>query len=119
MNWYLKVLKNYAGFDGRARRTEYWMFQLFNFIFILVAILFDTFLLDGSFVLQVLYLLAVLIPCIAVGVRRLHDQDKSGWLFLIILIPILGSLILFILFCFDGTSGDNKYGPDPKMEASA
>ncbi len=119
MNWYLKVLKNYAGFDGRARRTEYWMFVLFNVIFAFVLGIIDGVVWNGMPVLGLLYLLAVLIPCIAVGVRRLHDQDKSGGLFLITLIPILGSLILVILFCFDGTSGDNKYGPDPKMEASA
>ena len=119
MNWYLKVLKNYACFDGRARRTEYWMFVLFNVLFSIVLVIIDGVALkNGLPVLQTLYALAVLIPTIAVGIRRLHDQDKSGWLFLLIFIPILGSLALLILFCLDGTSGDNKYGQDPKTEAS-
>lgn len=116
MNWYLKVLKNYAGFEGRARRTELWMFALFNFIFGVVLAIIDG--VAGTIALQLLYALAVLIPAIAVGVRRLHDQDKSGWLLLLVFIPILGSLALLILYCLPGTSGDNKYGPDPMTEAS-
>jgi uncharacterized membrane protein YhaH (DUF805 family) len=119
MNWYLKVLKNYACFDGRARRTEYWMFVLFNVIFSIVfAIIDGVALKNGLPVLQLLYALAVLIPSIAVGARRLHDQDKSGWLLLLAFIPMVGGLFLLILFCRDGTSGENKYGQDPKTEAS-
>ena len=116
MNWYLKVLKNYAGFEGRARRTELWMFALFNFIFGVVLAIIDG--VAGTIALQLLYTLAVLIPSIAVAIRRLHDQDKSGWLLLLVFIPILGSLALLILYCLPGTSGDNKYGPDPMTEAS-
>jgi uncharacterized membrane protein YhaH (DUF805 family) len=116
MNWYLKVLKNYAGFEGRARRTEYWMFVLFSFIFSVVLAIIDG--VAGTIALQLLYTLAVLIPSIAVAIRRLHDQDKSGWLLLLLFIPILGWLALLILYCLPGTSGDNKYGPDPLIEAS-
>ncbi len=119
MNWYLKVLKNYAGFEGRARRTEFWMFTLFSVIFSFVLAIIDAVALEGAPVLQLLYVLAVLVPSIAVNVRRLHDQDKSGWLYLLIFIPFLGWLALIILMCIPGTSGDNKYGPDPLIEASS
>ena len=108
MNYYFGVLKKYAVFNGRARRKEYWLFFLFNFIitFILGAI-------DGSWstghakTLSVIYCLAVLIPGIAVGVRRMHDINNSGWL---ILIPFFN----LILFCTEGTKGANRYGPDLK-----
>lgn len=107
MNYYLKVLQNYANFNGRARRKEYWMFVLFNFIasFILGFI---GGLLDFP-ILANLYSFAVLLPSIAVGVRRMHDVGKSGWY---ILIPIYN----FILCVTEGDSGENEYGPDPKNE---
>ncbi|MBI3519407.1 MAG: DUF805 domain-containing protein [Bacteroidetes bacterium] len=109
MNWYLKVLQNYATFSGRARRKEYWMFFLFNmivsFILGMVGALIK-FELIGS-----LYSLAVLLPSIAVGVRRMHDVGKSGWF---ILIPIYN----LILACTDGEQGENAYGPDPKNQSS-
>jgi uncharacterized membrane protein YhaH (DUF805 family) len=119
MNWYLKVLKQYADFSGRARRKEYWMFTLFNLIFLLVATI-----LDNVFgltlgeqiygVLYFLYALVVLIPGLAVCVRRLHDVGKSGWMFLIILIPIIGSIWLLVLEVTDSMPGENQYGPNPK-----
>ena len=127
MNWYLKVIKNYAGFGGRARRKEYWMFALFNLIFIVVAgivdnILGTTFKMDmggqsvnlhyGYF--YILYALAVLIPGLAVLVRRLHDVGKSGWMLLISLIPIVGAIWLLILIVTNSKPGENKYGPNPK-----
>lgn len=109
MNYYIKVLQNYANFNGRARRSEYWYFVLFNIIisivlgFIAGAIGFE---LLGS-----LYSLAVLIPSIAVGVRRMHDVGKSGWF---IIIPIYN----LILACTDSQAGDNEYGPNPKSSAN-
>ena len=127
MNWYLKVIKNYAGFGGRARRKEYWMFALFNLIFIVVAgivdnILGTTFKMDmggqsvnlhyGYF--YILYALAVLIPGLAVSVRRLHDVGKSGWMLLISLIPIAGAIWLLVLILTNSKPGENKYGPNPK-----
>jgi len=119
MNWYLKVLKQYADFNGRARRTEYWMFVLFNLIFSIVAILIDR--LVGSTigilpygVFYILYALALIIPSLAVGVRRLHDIGKSGWMLLISLIPIIGTIWLLILFVSDSNPGDNQYGSNPK-----
>ena len=109
MNYYLKVLQNYVNFNGRARRKEYWMFVLFNFIasFILGFI---GLLLDFTFLAN-LYSLAVLLPSIAVGVRRMHDVGKSGWY---ILIPIYN----LILCGTEGDNGENEYGPDPKNENS-
>lgn len=108
MNWYLKVLKQYADFNGRARRKEYWMFFLINTIisYGIIGIAFAAELPALSSVSSV-YSLAVLIPSIAVGVRRMHDVGKSGWF---LLIPIYN----LILACTNGTEGENEYGPDPK-----
>jgi uncharacterized membrane protein YhaH (DUF805 family) len=119
MNWYLAVLKKYAVFSGRARRKEYWMFFLFNIIFEIVAVILDhvlgTVIEDSGYgVIYVLYCLAVLLPGIAVSVRRLHDVGKSGWLLLIALIPIVGAIWLLVLFCTDGNPGKNEYGANPK-----
>ena len=119
MNWYLAVLKNYAGFSGRARRKEYWMFVLFNMIFAIVAMILDNVLgiaIEGVGYgpLYGLYVLAVLIPGLAVAVRRLHDVGKSGWMILIALIPIIGAIWLLVLMVTDSNTGENKYGPNPK-----
>ncbi len=100
MNYYLKVLQNYATFGGRARRSEYWYFVLCNFIIAFAL---------GFIGVMGIYSLAVLIPGFAVGVRRMHDVGKSGWF---IFIPIYG----LILACTEGTKGDNEYGADPKAE---
>lgn len=121
MNWYLKVLKQYADFNGRARRKEYWMFVLFNMIFSIVAMILDNILGIaiggiGYGLLYGLYVLAVLIPSIAVAVRRLHDIGKSGWMILISLIPLIGAIWLLVLLVTDSNSGENEYGPNPKEE---
>ncbi|PWK76550.1 uncharacterized membrane protein YhaH (DUF805 family) [Mucilaginibacter oryzae] len=105
MNYYIEVLKNYALFSGRARRSEYWYFALFNVIFSMILSFVGVFLKFP--LLSNIYSLAILIPSIAVGVRRMHDVGKSGWF---ILIPIYN----LILACTDGTPGENQYGPDPK-----
>ena len=113
MEWYLKVVRdNYANFNGRASRQEYWMFNLFNFIFTIVVGFIDVFLSLGF--LSLLYVLAILIPGLAVFVRRLHDVNKSGWWFFIIFIPIIGAIWMLILLCTDGNPGENSYGPSPK-----
>lgn len=124
MEWFLKVMKQYADFNGRARRKEYWMFALFNVIFALIAMLVDN-LLGLRFneqipygYLYLLYGLATFIPGIAVGVRRLHDVGKSGWWYFIALVPILGGLYLLYLFIQDGTPGSNEYGVNPKENYS-
>lgn len=116
MNWYLKCLKQYADFSGRARRSEYWMFTLFNFIFMIVAGVLDGVLAGaiGMPVFTLIYLLGMIIPSISVCARRLHDIDKSGWMMFVSMIPFIGGIWLLILMVKDGISGDNKYGPSPK-----
>jgi uncharacterized membrane protein YhaH (DUF805 family) len=105
MNYYLKVLQNYANFNGRARRSEYWYFVLFNIIASVVLTIVGITIKNN--ILSNLYSLAILIPSIAVGVRRMHDVGKSGWF---ILIPIYN----LILACTNGVEGENEYGADPK-----
>jgi len=113
MEWYIRALKKYAVFDGRASRKEFWMFYLFNFFFALTALIIDG-LLGTGIAIYNLYTVALIIPTLAISVRRLHDIDKSGFYLLLILIPIIGTICLLLLFCIDGTPGDNRYGPNPK-----
>ena len=113
MNWYLEVLRNYAVFSGRARRTEYWMFVLFNFI-IAVAIGVVEGILGSPGVLGLLYALGVLIPALAVSVRRLHDTGRSGLWLLIGLIPLIGFIVLLVFMVQDSDPGQNQYGMNPK-----
>lgn len=116
MKEYLAVLKNYATFSGRARRREYWMFALVN------AIIFGACMFVGSLIkmqlvftlLLMLYCVAILLPNLAVTVRRLHDTGRSGWWFFINFVPMVGSIILIVFMCLDSSEGDNKYGPNPK-----
>ena len=127
MQWYLKVLRQYADFSGRARRTEFWMFVLFNAIAVIILTILDNLLgLSGSWigggavyvssgVLTSIYELAVLVPSLAVGARRLHDTGKSGWWQLLHLIPIVGTIVLIVFFATDGDRAPNKYGVDPKQ----
>lgn len=105
MKYYLEVLKKYAEFSGRARRKEYWMFFLFNLIFTYSLLALDIYLEIGF--LNMIYSLALLVPSIAVAVRRMHDVGKSGWF---VLIPIYN----LILACTEGDKGRNQYGNDPK-----
>ena len=123
MNWYLYVLKNYATFSGRARRKEYWMFFLFNVLISLGLGVLDV--VAGTYSVEYetgffsgLYSLLVLIPSIAVGVRRLHDTNRSGWWIVISLIPIIGVLVLFVFTCLDSQPGTNRFGANPKEVAS-
>ncbi len=134
MNWYVKVLKQYVDFSGRARRTEYWMFTLFNTIILIVLELVDKALGFGSFsgstsggvavsaslgLLSGLYSLAVLLPTLGVSVRRLHDTDRSGWWLLIGLIPLVGAIVLLVFFVLEGTRGPNRHGVDPKAPSGS
>jgi uncharacterized membrane protein YhaH (DUF805 family) len=122
MEWYLKVLREYANFNGRARRKEYWMFVLINFLITIVLYgitLAGAAMESGALAsigggLVMLYALAVLIPSIAVAVRRLHDTGKSGAYYLLIFLPIIGPIWLLVLFATDSTPGPNQYGPNPK-----
>lgn len=121
MDWYLKVLKNYAGFSGRARRTEYWMFTLVNVV-ILVALLGLSQALKGGalgtllLVLYFAYVIALFIPSLAVTWRRLHDTGRSGWWYFINLVPIVGGIILIVFLATAGEVGTNAYGADPKQQ---
>ena len=122
------ALKNYAVFTGRARRKEFWMFALLNFLITIcfyVCFFLGTAITamgeDGAFIVVIAYIvltlwnLFALIPSITVTVRRLHDIGKSGWFFLLHLIPCgIGSLILLVFMCMDSQPGDNQYGPNPK-----
>jgi len=130
MEWYLKVMRdNYANFSGRARRKEYWMFTLVYVIILIACTVLDNilgtvFMMDaGPFVGEIsmgygwaytICALAHFIPGLAVIVRRLHDVGKSGWFYLIVLIPFIGVIWLLVLYCTEGQKEDNKWGPDPK-----
>jgi uncharacterized membrane protein YhaH (DUF805 family) len=124
MSWYIAVLKKYAVFSGRARRKEYWMFVLFNLIFLAVATILDS-VLKTNFErlpygwIYTVYALAVVIPSLAVAIRRLHDIGKSGWWLLIALVPLIGSIWLLVLYVKDSQPGENQYGPNPKDIAGA
>ncbi|WP_350433145.1 DUF805 domain-containing protein [Shewanella sp. H8] len=118
MDWYLKVLKQYFDFSGRARRKEYWMFVLISTIISILLTLVDMGVglysdIYGAGLLSSVYSLAILIPSLAVSVRRLHDTDHSGWWLLLICIPLLGALIILVVICFN-SKDDNEYGPNPK-----
>jgi len=119
MNWYIEVLKKYAVFSGRARRKEYWFFNLFNLIIAIVLAFVDTMAgtmnpATGMGLLGLVYSLAVLLPGIAVTIRRLHDTDRSGWWLLIIFVPIIGAIVLLVFMILDSTTGQNRFGPNPK-----
>ena len=119
MNWYLAALKKYADFGGRARRKEYWFFFLFYLVFYLLATVFDMVLGTYSMELEIgvlsgCFIVAMLIPALAVAVRRLHDTDRRGWWLLLMLIPIAGGIWLLVLLVLDGQAGANRFGVDPK-----
>jgi uncharacterized membrane protein YhaH (DUF805 family) len=124
MSWYIAALKQYAVFSGRARRPEYWYFTLFNALLSLIlygvslAVLRASgvdkvSIVDDAYGITVLLCLPLLLPSIAVSVRRLHDTGKSGWWLLLYFVPFI-SLILLIFYCLDSEPGENVYGPNPK-----
>ena len=119
MSWYLEALKKYATFRGRSRRKEYWYFTLFNMIVMLLLMAIDGMM--GSFsskagigFLSTIYSLAVIIPGIAVSIRRLHDTSRSGWWLLISFVPIVGGIVLLVFVVQDSKPGENEFGPNPK-----
>lgn len=123
VDWMLMPLRRYADFNGRSRRKEYWMFLLGVLIVAIVLGIIEGVLgLNGMVAgvygpLTLLLVLALIVPGIAVQVRRFHDQDKSGWFVLLALIPFLGGLIVLVFMCLEGTKGPNRFGPDPKDPA--
>ena len=119
MSYFLKCINNYTNFSGRARRKEYWMYMLFLWLFTMVAVLIDWVIaiaMGGYFynIVSTLFSLATLLPSLAVGVRRLHDVDKSGWWMFISFVPVIGGIWLLILLATEGTPGKNIYGYNPK-----
>jgi uncharacterized membrane protein YhaH (DUF805 family) len=120
MQWYLDVLKKYTVFDGRARRKEFWMFALFSTIVSIILNIIDKIIgtdfggASSSGWLSTIYGLAVLLPTIGVGIRRMHDTNRTGWWILISLVPCIGWIWYIVLAAQEGTAGDNNYGPDPK-----
>lgn len=119
MNWYMAVIRKYAEFNGRARRKEYWMFVLINFLIgILIGIVGAIIGETGGLIsvsLSGVYTLFIFLPYWAVTVRRLHDTNKSGWWILINLIPVFGQIIMFIFKVIDSDPNENAYGPNPKL----
>ncbi len=119
MDWYLKVLRDYGVFSGRARRREYWTFVLFNIIISFALGLIDVVtglnkLTNGNGFFSALYSLAILVPAIAVSIRRLQDTGRSGWFILLAFIPCVGQIVLLVFMLGDSQPGDNEYGPNPK-----
>ena len=124
--YFLDTIKNrYAKFDGRATRSEYWYFILFYFILALIVTLVDVLVINPMLgltpeqsqqggILQIIVGLGLLIPTLALTIRRLHDIGKSGWWFLIALIPIIGALVLIYFYIQDSQAGSNLYGENPK-----
>ncbi|WP_435928897.1 DUF805 domain-containing protein [Dryocola sp. BD613] len=119
MDWYLKVLRNYIGFGGRARRKEYWMFILVNLVLSGVLSILDKMLglriAEDEGALTTIYGVFIFLPYWAVQFRRLHDTDRSAWWLLLLLIPIVGWLVILAFNCQNGTPGENRFGRDPKL----
>ncbi|MGO0061610.1 DUF805 domain-containing protein [Brevibacillus fluminis] len=116
MEWYVKVLKQYAVFQGRARRKEYWMFFLISAIISIVLSIIEN-LIGLPQILSTIYTLIILLPSLGVGVRRLHDTGRSGWWLLISFIPVIGTIILLVFLCQD-SHPDNQYGSNPKGQTN-
>jgi len=125
--WAVRPLKRYAEFSGRSSRAEYWWFVALQWLLIAIAVFIGVSiaggtgpqqtspLFNGFIVPFVLGFLALLIPNIAVQVRRLHDQDRSGWFILLFAIPYVGGLLSIIFMLIPGTRGENRFGPDPHV----
>lgn len=123
MNYFFDVIKNhYVDFKGRARRKEYWMYTLFNFLAILIfyALFFAAAYSQQQTLMYIisgilwLYCIGLFLPSLGVAIRRLHDIGKSGWWLLFSLIPAVGGIILLVFSCTDSVPGNNEYGPNPK-----
>ena len=112
--WKKVVLENYANFSGRARRAEYWWAYLINIVIMVVLFIVGAVLGEAGIILPVLFALAIFIPSLSSAVRRLHDTGKSGWFYLVGLIPFVGGIILLVLLAIDGNRGANEYGASPK-----
>jgi uncharacterized membrane protein YhaH (DUF805 family) len=117
MNSFTKALKNYAVFTGRSSRSDFWLYALFVVISAFIASTIDAqvFGVEGGLgPLSIIFSLGTFLPSLAVAIRRLHDTDRSGWWYLILLVPLVGAVVLLVFFCTDSTSGPNRFGPNPK-----
>jgi uncharacterized membrane protein YhaH (DUF805 family) len=120
MSWFIEALKKYAVFSGRSRRKEYWMFALF--VGVIYAVLLGIGIaadIPALTIVAVVFYVAVLLPGLAVSVRRLHDTGRSGWWILFGLVPLAGPITLLVFTCLDSQPGANQYGPNPKEAAPA
>ncbi|MEV6942237.1 DUF805 domain-containing protein [Streptomyces sp. NPDC051172] len=115
MSWFIEALKKYAVFSGRARRKEYWNFALFiGIIYVVLLVLAVASKSTAVFALIGVFYLGILLPSLAVSIRRLHDTGRSGWWILFGLVPLVGGITLLVFQCSDSQPGENKYGPNPK-----
>jgi uncharacterized membrane protein YhaH (DUF805 family) len=108
------VLRKYTVFKGRASRAEFWSFIVVSFFISMILTIFERFVVEfNSNILESLYSFAILIPSLAVYIRRLHDTNKSGWYLLLFFVPVIGWILLFVFLVEKGTEGENKYGENP------
>lgn len=112
MEYFKLALQNYANFEGRSRRRDYWMFVLFYMIFYVCAVVVDA--VTGLGFIALIYALGLLVPSLSAAARRLHDTGRSGWWQLLMLVPLIGAIILIVFLALDSTPGENKFGPNPK-----
>jgi len=112
MQYFMQAMRRYADFSGRSRRSEYWYFVLFQILILGVAMAIDN--IWGSPILYSIAALVLLVPSLAVSIRRLHDTSRSGWWILLAFIPLIGAIILIVWYATDGTPGTNKWGANPK-----
>jgi len=118
MSYAFEPLKKYAQFSGRSRRAEYWQYALFiGIVYVVLAVLAAASKSSVVFGLLAVFYLGILVPSLAVGVRRLHDTGKSGWWLLFGIVPIVGGITLLVFTCLDSQPGPNQYGPNPKEPA--
>jgi len=120
MRWFLRALKKYADFEGRARRREYWFFSLFSMIGLWLSFLVDLAFgmgYEGTWFggpTSILYQMALFVPSVAVSIRRLHDTGRNGWWLAVVAVPVVGAVALLVFCASDGRPGANQYGPNPK-----
>ena len=115
MDWFKKGLRNYTNFSGRARRKEYWYFVLVQMGLVIIAMILDAIIFNSEIGLfYIVVALGLFLPGLAVTIRRLHDTSRSGWWFLISILPLIGSIILLVFLASDTKLEINQWGPPAK-----
>ena len=115
LDWFKKALRNYTNFSGRARRKEYWYFVLVQMGLIIVAMILDAIIFNSETGLfYIVVVLGLFLPGLAVTIRRLHDTSRSGWWFLISILPLIGSIVLLVFLASDTKLETNQWGPPAK-----